>query len=177
MSRRKCCCGSGCPTCTGATGAKDFSITIAGIGAGGDPNCTTFCPTLNSTYVISPRAVDYLQMADSPPAGFQAVNATDDCQWESEFSIGGCLSGVGLSYYLMAWTQNLAAGGYRINIVLETDADSGGTLLAVYHTWFWLDFVSKPDCSAFAAASIPLQGSTDPTCDFSVATCTLSALP
>jgi hypothetical protein len=143
-----CCCNVvPCEFCSGENGPEEWSIAISGVVKFCSPNCFCDCSGLNTSYVV-PHVTG--------------------CLWQDTFSATCCIGA----------TVKLSAGylgSYYIQA--EFTANVGGPIV------FKKDYgQTAPNCISLSGESLPYSSgspagcSLDERCDFTSATCLITAL-
>lgn len=158
-----CCCGVPCENCAGSRGPKEYLASFSGIVAGTVP-CTE-CPDLDGSYVAVESA------ACIPGGGLPP--GTCGWQWLASSSIILCPPS-GDWWQAVCVTAKQVGAIYRVGVNFYIWANGLWT-----NAIFSKDYADLPDCRNFAGEDIPFvtqSGISWVYCDFSSATCTLTAL-
>jgi hypothetical protein len=154
-----CCCEAPAPTC-GCGHDGDWDIEWTSVV---DVTCSNCDTDANGIFTLS-----------GPPT-VSTVGTVEVCQWGPTPDATGCAAGP--NAIRVRFEHDTIAGTYRVQVfvTVNTFAGFGGRTAT-----FELDNGTDPfSCEDFSAEDIPFlnQGGTVATCDWSGATCTLTAVP
>jgi hypothetical protein len=153
------CCGSGepCDHCSGNSGPTDYQIVIAGVVNG---TCVD-CGNWNATRTAS----------------FNAGDGSFACCWATPIFSLLC-AGAGNADHV--YINTTGAGDFIVTGANTGGVGAGNRCVAAGISPFWnfLGSYTSDDipCKTFSAEDIPLFSGANPQCDFSAATCEVTAL-